>query len=78
MYDKNGIHVQETVFEITPAIAGIDKSGKAVPGTWEHFPDTDEARLYIQTIQTPSLEKGYRRISMRENDEWVDKGIESK
>lgn len=53
MYDKNGIHIQEAVFETIPALEGM-LDGKPNPGTWEHFPNTEDALLYMETIKLQS------------------------
>lgn len=53
MYDKDGYHIQETRIEIVPALEGQDENKKPVKGTWERFPDTDEACSFKKSI-TPT------------------------
>jgi len=56
MYDEDGYHIKETRIEIVPALEGRGEDGKPVEGTWERFPDTDEAWSFKKSI-TPT---GYK------------------
>lgn len=42
--DKNGKDVRETLINIVPALKGNEEN------TWEHFPDTDEAINFKNTL----------------------------
>jgi len=42
--DKNGKDVREIVVEIVPALKGKEE------GTWEYFPDTNEAQNFKNTL----------------------------
>ena len=44
MCDKQGYNVQETRFEIVPALEG------KIEGTWERFPDSEEAYNFKKTL----------------------------
>ena len=55
MYDKDGYNVKETRIDIIPALEGRDKDGRSAPGTWERFPDTEEAYKFIKSITQNGL-----------------------
>ena len=50
MYDKDGYHIKDERIEIIPALEGVGKDGRPVPGTWKRFPNTEEAYVFAKSI----------------------------
>ena len=50
MCDKDGCHIKEPKISIIPALEGVGKNGLPEPGTWERFPDTEEAHNFTKSI----------------------------